>query len=100
MISKPGLATVIALPKRAARLHALIDTPRHAAPCKRETYAARNHNFGVGKPLLFHQRIEPRGIGGLEPHTAVRRGAADPAGVEVAVDRVSLWAEEDGMRHR
>src|SRR5215470_706569 len=54
----------------------------------------------LGRPLLFHQRIEPRGIARLEPHAAMRCGAANPAGVEVAVDRVAGLAEEDGMRHR
>src|SRR6267154_483609 len=34
------------------------------------------------------------------PHAAVGCGAANPAGVEGAVDRMARWAEEDGMRHR
>ena len=107
-ISESGLATVDAPPvciaasiKRSAVRYPLVSTaaPLHTASRHCETHITRDHNFGVGQTLLFHQLVEFCGISRCEPHAAVRRRAANPAGVEVAVDRVARLAEENGMRH-
>src|SRR5262249_45517020 len=98
MIAESGLADVDAPPicitaslKRSAGPYALIRIAisQHTAPRQRDTYITRNRNFGVGQALLFHQCIKPCGVGRFKPHAAVRGWAADPAGVEVAVDRVA-----------
>src|SRR5713101_442922 len=100
-ITEGGLAAVGEPPvsvgaglKRGACPEALVCSAisPHTAPREGDVYIARNHNFGVGQALLFHQCIEPCGVGRFEPHAAVRCGAANPAGAEGAVDRMALWA--------
>src|SRR5258708_34576544 len=91
-ISESGLATVDAPPvriaasiKRSACPCALIRTatPLHTAPRECETHITRDHNFGVGQPLLFHQGIESCSVGRFESHAAVGCRCAAPARAEI-----------------